>query len=107
MPRDEAALLDLPDEVKHLLRPAHGKAGDDHVAAPVEGLLDAPGQGLHKIHPLVGVEPVAVGRFHDQVLCVLHKLGIAQDGLVAVAHVTGEAELVLLTVFREPYLDGS
>ena len=38
---DKVELLDLPQEKEHLLRAPHGKAGDDHVAAAVEGLLDA------------------------------------------------------------------
>ena len=44
MPVNAALLLDLADEVEHLLRAAHREAGDDHVAAPVEGFLQYAGQ---------------------------------------------------------------
>ena len=33
---DKTFFLDLPDEVEQLLGAAHRKAGDDHIAAPVE-----------------------------------------------------------------------
>ena len=102
---DEAPVLDLPDEVEHLLGAADGKGRDDHIAAPVHGGLDDLRQFGHvvRVHPLV--IPVAVGGLHHQILGLLHGLGIPQDGLIGVAQVAGEGDLPFLAVLREPHLD--
>ena len=52
------------------------------------------------------MEPVAVGGFDDQILGVLHELGIPQDRLAEVAHVAGEGDLSRLAPLPEPDLDG-
>ena len=106
MAGDQAPLLDLPDEVQHLLGAAHGKGGDHQVAALVQGSLDAAGQGRDIVHPLFAVVPVAIGGFDHQILGVLHRLGVPEDGLVQIAQVTAEADLPGLAVFRQPDLNG-
>ena len=103
---DQAPLLDLPDEVQHFLGAAHGEGGDHQVAALIQGGLDAAGQGRDIVHPLCAVVPITVGGFDHQILCVLHRLGVPEDGLVQVAHIAAEAELPGLAVFREPDLNG-
>ena len=106
MAGDQVFLLDLPDEIEDLLSAAHGKGGDDHVAAPVQHLLDARGQFLYIVHPLLAVEAVAVGGLDDQIFRVLHRLGVPQDGLVGVAHIAAEGDLPRLAALVEPDLDG-
>ena len=105
MPGDEAALLDLTDEVEQLLRAAHREGGDDHVAAAVKRLLDARRKLLHIIHALFGVEPVAVSRFDDKVLGILNILRIAQDRLIQVSDVAREGDLARLSPLVQPDLD--
>ena len=103
---DQTSLLDLPDEVQHLLGAAHSEGGDHQVAALIQGGLDAAGQGRDIVHPLCAVVPITVGGFDHQILGVLHRLGIPEDGLVQVAHIAAEAELPGLAVFRKPDLNG-
>ena len=100
---DQSLLLHFPHEVQQLLGAAHGKGGDDDVAAPGEGVVDDLGQGLGVgVHGLV--VPVAVGALHDHIVGPVHIGGIPDDGLVDVAQVSGEEELFLHPVLAEPHL---
>ena len=56
------------------------------------------------VRALGGVQPVAVGGFYHEVVCALHKLRVAEDGLVDVADIAAEADAALLAVFVQPYL---
>ena len=40
VPGDKTPCFDLADKIQDLLRPAHSKGGDDHIAAPVQDLLN-------------------------------------------------------------------
>ena len=106
MAGDQALFLDLPDKIQHLLGPAHGKGGDHHVAAPVKGRLYFTRQSRNIVRALLSVEPVAVGGFDHQIVRLLHLLGVLEDGLIRIAHVTAEGDLSVLTVLRKPDLDG-
>ena len=87
--RHQSLILDLPDEVQQLLGAAHGKGGDHHIAALGQRLVD-------DLRQLVGVAPhlrvvaVAVGGFHQHVVGAVEKLGVADDGLIHIADITGE-----------------
>ena len=96
--------LDLPDEVEQLLRAAHREAGNDHIAAPVEGALQNFGQ-LPDIVRAGAVEPVAVGGFHHNVICVGEVGRVLDEGLVLVADIAGEDELGGGAVLGDPDLD--
>ena len=89
---DEALLLHLPDKVQQLLGAAHGKGGNDDVAAPGKGVVDELGQGLH-IALRDFMVPVAVGGLHDHIVGLVQKLRIADDGLVDIAQVAGKDQL--------------
>ena len=106
MTGDQVFLLNLPDEIQHLLGAPHREGRDDHIAAPVHSGLDPLGQLLDIVHPLLAVEPVAVGGLDHQILRIPHKLRVAQNGLAAVAQVAGKGDLPGLPVLGEPYLDG-
>ena len=104
--RHQTPLLDLPDGVEHFLRPPHGKGGDDQIAAPVQRPLDAGGQLAHHVAPLLGMQAVAVGGFDDQIFRLRNRLGVAEQGLIDVAHVAAEHDLPGLLPLRQPHFDG-
>ena len=83
MPLHHAPLLDFAQEVEDLLGAAHGKAGDDHIAAPVEGGLQHIGQVGQVIWP-GAVQTVAVGGFHHHIVGLGQVVGVVEDGLMQV-----------------------
>ena len=100
----KAALLDLAYEVQDLLCAADGKGGDNEVPAGVERRLDELCKLGDVVRALGGVQPVAVGGFYHEVVRALHKLRVAEDGLIDVADIAAEADAALLAVFVQPYL---
>ena len=86
-----ALVLDEPAEVEHqLLGPLDGEDRDDDVARRRAAVsrID-PGQQV--VDPArVLVVPVAVGRFHDDVIGLLEERRVADDGPVPLADVAGE-----------------
>ena len=105
VPVHPALLLDLPDKIQHFLRAAHSKGGNDHRAAPVKGLLQDLRQRAHIIRALT-VQPVAVGGFQHQIICLLHPLRVVEDGLMRIPHVTAEHHLFGNAALAHPYLNG-
>ena len=97
--------LDLAQEIEHFLGAAHGEAGDDQVAAPVEGVLQDGGQGGHIVWP-GAVAAVAVGGLHHHIVRLMDGLGVPQQGLMGVADVAGKDDLAGLLPFGDPQLDG-
>ena len=81
VPAHQALLLDLAQEIQHLLGAAHRKAGDHQAAALVEGALQKGGQGGHVVRP-GAVAAVAVGRFHHHIVGLFQILRVPQQGLV-------------------------
>ena len=63
----QMVLLDLSDEIQHLLGPAHGKGRNHQIAAPVKGPLHDGCQLFHIIR-LRAMAPVAIGRFHHHIV---------------------------------------
>ena len=102
--RDKAPVLDLPDEVQQLLRAAHGKGGDHHVAALGQCFVD-------DLRQLVGVAPhlrvvaVAVGGFHQHIVGAVEELGVADDRLIHVADIAGEYDRPRLAALAAGQLD--
>ena len=92
VPLHKALFLDLTDKVEHLLRAAHRKAGNDHIAAPVKGALQDLRQLAHIVR-LRAVAAVAVGRFHKGVVRLFDVSRILDDGLIQIADITGEYQL--------------
>ena len=81
--------LDLTDEVEQFLGAAHRKAGDDHIAAPVQRSL----QNVGELGQIVGagrMVPVPVGGFHHHKVRRSQQGGVPQNGLVFVADVPGK-----------------
>ena len=104
----KAFLLDLADEIQHLLRAAYRKRGNDHIAASVEGPLDHIRKGtgvIRMLRSLVG--PVAVGRFHDHIVRTLQIDRIRDQRLVGIADISGEDDLLRHTVLRDRHFDGT
>ena len=106
MSGDQAPLFDLADEIQNLLRPADGKGGNDHVAAPVQDFLNPRGKLADIVDALGTVYPVSVGRLDHQIVGVRHMLRILQDRLVKVADITAEADFFRPSVLMQPNLDG-
>ena len=104
VPLDKAFFFDLADEVEHLLRAAHRKAGDDHIAAPVEGALQNFGQLVHIVRARA-VAAVAVGRLHEHIVRFLNVGRVLDDGLVQVADIAGEDQLRGGVALGDPQLD--
>ena len=86
---DPALRLDLTDEIEQLLGTAHRKAGDDHVAAPVQSGLQNLGQ-LSQIIGSRGMIPVPVGGLHDHKVCFVQIVRVPQQRLVYIADVSRE-----------------
>ena len=95
----KALVLDLPDEVQKLLGAAHGEGGNHHVAALGHGLVDDLGQ-IVGIAPHLGVVAVAVGGLHDDIIRPGKVAGVPDDGLVHIAQVAGEDQLLGDAVLR-------
>ncbi len=81
--------LDLADKIQKLLRAAHGKAGDDDIAAPVECRLQH-GAQIADIIRFRAVAAVPVGGFHDKVIRVARVGRILDERLMGVADVARE-----------------
>src|SRR5699024_8148481 len=54
-------LLDLSDEIQHLLSPADRERRNDYISSPVKGLADDPGKLSEIIRLLRRMDPVSVG----------------------------------------------
>ena len=100
---DQPLIFDFPQEVEKLLGAAHGKGGNDHVAALGEGVVDELGQrfGVALRHLVV---PVTVGGLHDHIVCLFQKFRVPDNGLVHVAQVAGEDQLALHVTLLGPDL---
>ena len=97
--------LDLPDEIQHLLRSAHRKGGDDHIAAPVECSLQNLRQFARIVRRAV-VQPVAVGGFHDDIIGFFQISRVLDDGLIRIPYISGEHQHSVNPVFLKFYFDG-
>ena len=97
--------LDDAEHVEKLLRPAHGKCGNHHIAAPVQRPLD----NIRKDGNVVrypAVKPVAIRTFHYHVIRVLDILRIPDQRLVLVADITGKYDLLRNIILCDPHLNG-
>ena len=83
---NQLLLLDLTEEIQHLLCAADRKGGDHHVAAPVKGPLQDLRQRRNIINHLF-VAAVAVGGLDDDIVRRVDPLRIVQDRLVFISHV--------------------
>ena len=101
MALQHALLLDFPDRIEHFLGSAHCKRGYHQIAASVQRLLEHLGKVTDGVCAAF-VEPVTVGGLDHQVVRFLHKLGIIEDWLVQIAHITAEYDLFGLSCFCQP-----
>ena len=86
---DTALGLDLTDKIQKLLRAAHGKAGDDDIAALVERRLQH-GAQIADIIRFRAVAAVPVGGFHNKVIRVARVGRVLDERLMGVADVARE-----------------
>ena len=94
MPLEKVLLLDYAHQIQQLLRPSNGKGRNDHIAAPVKGILHDRRQLAHIIRPLA-VKPVTIGGFDDHIVRVRRKLRISNQGAALVSKVAGEQQCPL------------
>ena len=89
--RQNACLLytSLTDKIQKLLRAAHGKAGDDDIAALVERRLQH-GAQIADIIRFRAVAAVPVGGFHNKVIRVARVGRVLDERLMGVADVARE-----------------
>ena len=106
MAGNEIALLDFPDGIQHLLGTAHGKGGNHQIAPLVQGLLNIARQLLSHIPAFLLMQPIAVGGLDYQVVRLLHRLGVPEQGLVDVAHVAAEYDFLGQISLGQPQFDG-
>ena len=86
---DHLVLLDVPDEIKHLLRAPHRKGRDHHVSAPVKGTLDHGCEGSRVIIVRRALmASVAIGGFHHDIIRFLRIGRIADQRLVLVPNIS-------------------
>ena len=100
----QPVLLDLPQEIEHLLGAAHRKAGHHQIAPPVKGALEHPGQVVYIVGP-GAVAAAAVGGFHHHHVGLGEIAGVVEQRLVEVAHVAGEGQGLLFALLLHPDLD--
>ena len=82
----------LIEHVHDLLRPPHAEGGDEEFAAFLHaGVFHDFQETLHFVR-LQLVFAVAVGGFAEEVIAGRHRLGVAEDGAVRPADVSGEPE---------------
>ena len=103
--RRQAALFgQLGKVVEQLLRAAHGKGRNHHIAAR-HGVVDH----LHQLFQrgaAVLVQPVAVGGFDQQHIGILDRRGVAQDGAAGLAQIAAGHQLARAAQrVAEPDLD--
>ena len=103
--RQQLVLLDLSQIIEHDLGPAHRKSRDHDVAAPGEGIPEDPGQFLDRVLLHIIVQPVPVGRLHDDIVGPGGIDRILEQGLVLVADIAGKDDLFLRPALRQPHLD--
>ena len=97
-------ILDLPDEVQQFLGAAYGEGGNHHVAALGHGIIDDLCQILG-VAPHLGVVAVTVGGLHDDVVRAPEVAGVPDDGLIHIAQVAGEDQLLGDAVLRSGHGD--
>ena len=106
VPFYQTLLLDLPDGIKYLLGAAHGERGNDHISPAIQGFLDVARQLLHHIGADLLMETVTVGGLNHQIVCFRNGLGVLQQRLVEVAHVSAEHNFPGFAVLCQPQLNG-
>ena len=98
---DQLIFLDLTDKIQHLLRSAHCKCRNDHVTAPVKGLLDHIRQILNIVRSR-SMAAITIGRLHHHIICILNILRIPDQWLMFITNVTGKYDLFLHAIFFYP-----
>ena len=99
-----ALLLHLTDEIQQFLGAAHRKGGDDHIAAPAQGVINDGGQLFGVLRILLHiVVPVAVGALGEDVVGLGDVAGVPDDGLVPVADVAGKDDLACFAALGKPH----
>ena len=98
---DQLIFLDLTDKIQHFLRPAHCKCRNNHITAPVKGLLDHIRQILNIVRSR-SMAAVAISGFHHDIVCILNIVRIPDQWLMFIADVTGKYDLFLHTIFFNP-----
>ena len=91
-------LFDVADAIEQFLGAAHRKGGDDHVAAPVKGVLEHGGE-LPDIIGMGAVQPVAIGGFDHHHVGGVRLFRVADQRPVHVAQIAGEEKGPLLVPF--------
>ena len=98
--RDQVLFLDLTDEVQHFLCPAYGKTRYNQVSSAKECFLDNCGEVFLVIALRRFMQPVAVGRLHDHIVCRVRVLRILQKRLIFVSDITGKYDFLRDRAFR-------
>ncbi len=97
--------LNLPQEIEHLLRPAHCKRRNHHIAATIKSGLQNLRQLSHIVHFLRGMQSVAVGGLHHHIIRFRRVFRVFDEGLFAVSDIAGKHQLPRHVPFRRPDLD--
>ena len=103
--RQKIIFLDLPDEIEHLLGPAHGKGRDDHIAAPVKCLLDDPCKFTDIVRLLRSVYAVAVCGLHNHIIRCIRIARILDDRLIDISHISGKNQFFRHISLGRPHFD--
>lgn len=88
---DASVSHQLVQQENDLLGAADGEGGGDDLAAAGGGAADDIGE-LIEDSTFVGMEAIAIGGLHDEVVAMGQGLGVANDGQMGTAHVAGEAD---------------
>ena len=102
---DHPVRLHLPQEIEHLLCPAHCKRRNHYIAALVKSSLQNPGQLPDIIRMLRTVQPVAVSGLHHHIISGFRKLRILDQRLIAVTDIPGKDQLLRRLPLGRPHLD--
>ena len=92
--------LDFPDKIEHFLGASHGERGNDHVSPAVQRSLDYIGQKSHAVGlGALLVQTVAIGGLDYQIVRCINGLRVLDNGLIAVAHISGKDDLPFYPAF--------
>ena len=105
---DHVLLLDLADEVEHLLRAPDREGRDDDISALIEGALDDLCESGHVvIVRRLLMFPVAVCGLHDDIVRFLRIGRIRDQRLVLVSDIPGEYHFFRDISLRDRHFDGA
>ena len=101
----QAVFLYFTQKIKNFLGSAHRKRRDYHISSFIKGLLNHLCKTGDIIRPFRAVQPVAVGGFHDNIICLRRRLGIPYQRLMLISDISRKTQFPLKALFLRPHFN--